>query len=199
MSLDVKCTKGFRTKIVEIGDKKHKKYPYLLRNLKVTHPNHVWASDITYVNLPGGIVYVEAIIDLYSRKILSWNVSNTMDTAFVMDALMQAMMRYGLPEIFNTDQESQFTSNEFTSLLDSEIVLISMDGKGRALDNIYIGKFWKTMKYEDIYLYRYDTLKQLRKGLVKYFRFYNSIRPHQSLNGNSPDQIYSGESNLKVA
>jgi len=122
-----------------------------------------------------------------------------MDTAFVMDALMQAMMRYGLPEIFNTNQGSQFTSNEFTSLLECEMVRISMDGKGRALDNIYIERFWKTLKYEDIYLYRYDTLKQLRKGLLQYFRFYNSVRPHQSLNGNSPDQIYSGESNLKVA
>ncbi len=179
--------------------KKHKKYPYLLRNLDITHPNHVWASDITYVHIPGGIVYVVAIIDLYSRKILSWNVSNTMDTAFVMEALMQAMMRYGLPEIFNTDQGSQFTSNEFTSLLEGEMVRISMDGKGRALDNIYIERFWKTLKYEDIYLYRYDTLKNLRKGLLKYFRFYNSVRPHQSLNGNSPDEVYSGESNLKVA
>ena len=179
--------------------KKHKKYPYLLRNLSITHPNHVWASDITYVNLPGGIVYVVAIIDLYSRKILSWNVSNTMDTSFVMEALMQAMMRFGLPEIFNTDQGSQFTSNEFTSLFEGGMVRISMDGKARALDNIYIERFWKTLKYEDIYLYRYDTLKKLRKGLLKYFRFYNSIRPHQSLNGNSPDEIYSGESNLKVA
>ena len=179
--------------------KKYKKYPYLLRNLNIKHPNHVWASDITYVNLPGGIVYVVAIIDLYSRKILSWNVSNTMDTSFVMEALMQAMMRYGSPEIFNTDQGSQFTSNEFTSLLEGEMVRISMDGKGRALDNIYIERFWKTLKYEDLYLYRYDTLKNLRKGLSKYFRFYNSIRPHQSLNGNSPDETYSGESSLKAA
>ncbi len=141
--------------------KKHKKYPYLLRNLNTTHPNHVWASDITNVNLPGGIVYVVAIIDLHSRKILSWNVSNTMDTSFVMEALMQAMMRYGLPEIFN--------------------------------------RFWKTLKYEDLYLYRYDILRKLRKGLSKYFRFYNSIRPHQSLNGNSPDETCSGKSNLKAA
>ena len=163
--------------------KNHKKYPYLLRNLEITHSNQVWASDITYVGLPGGIVYVVAIIDLYSRKILSWNVSNTMDTAFVMEALMHAMMNYGLPEIFNTDQGSQFTSQEFTSLLEGEMVRISMDGKGRALDNIYIERFWKTLKYEDIYLYRYDSLKNLRKGLQQYFRFYNTERPHQSLNG----------------
>lgn len=179
--------------------KKHKKYPYLLRNLDITHSNQVWASDITYVGLPGGIVYIVAIIDLYSRKILSWNVSNTMDTAFVIESLMQAMMRYGLPEIFNTDQGSQFTSNEFTSFLEGEMVRISMDGKGRALDNIYIERFWKTLKYEDIYLYRYDTLKNLRKGLMKYFNFYNSERPHQSLDGKSPDEIYFQKSNLKVA
>lgn len=179
--------------------KNHKKYPYLLRNLDITHPNHVWATDISYIHLPGGIVYVVAIIDIYSRKILSWNVSNTMDTTFVIEALMQAMMRFGLPEIFNTDQGSQFTSNDFTSLLEGEMVRISMDGKGRALDNIYIERFWKTLKYEDIYIFRYDTLKNLRKGLLKYFRFYNSVRPHQSLNGNSPDEIYFEESNLKVA
>lgn len=179
--------------------KKHKKYPYLLRGLQITHPNQVWASDITYCALPGGIVYVVAIIDLYSRKILSWNVSNTMDTAFIMDALMQAMVRYGVPEIFNTDQGSQFTSNEFTSFLEGEMVRISMDGKGRALDNIYIERFWKTLKYENIYLYRYETMKSLRKGLLKYFRFYNSERPHQSLGGDSPDMIYFGESNLKAA
>jgi len=180
-------------------NKNHKKYPYLLRGLKVTHTNQVWASDITYVHLPGGIVYVVAIIDLYSRKILSWNVSNTMDTSFVMEALIQAMMRYGVPEIFNTDQGSQFTSNEFTSFLEGESVRISMDGKGRALDNIYIERFWKTLKYEDIYLYRYESLKKLRKGLHKYFNFYNSERPHQSLNGKSPDRIYFEESTLKVA
>ena len=179
--------------------KKNRKYPYLLRGLDIAHPNHVWASDITYCALPGGIVYVVAIIDIYSRKILSWNVSNTMDTAFVMEALVQAMIRFGVPKIFNTDQGSQFTSNEFTSFLENELVRISMDGKGRALDNIYIERFWKSLKYENIYLYRYDTLKMLRKGLVKYFRFYNSERPHQSLDGDSPDMVYFRESNLKVA
>ena len=122
-----------------------------------------------------------------------------MDVGFVSEALMQAMLRYGVPEIFNTDQGSQYTSHEFPSLLEAEMVRISMDGKGRALDNIYIERFWKTLKYEDISLQRYDTLKQLRIGLATYFSFYNSIRPHQSLDGCSPDKVYAGESNLKAA
>lgn len=179
--------------------KKHKKYPYLLRGLKIQYKNQVWASDITYIKLPGGTAYVVAIIDLYSRKILSWNVSNSMETSFVLEALVRAMMKYGVPEIFNTDQGSQYTSTEFTSCLENEMVKISMDGKGRALDNIYIERFWKTLKYEDIYLYRYDTLKALRKGLQKYFKFYNSVRPHQSLGGLPPNSIYKEGYNLKAA
>lgn len=179
--------------------KRHRKYPYLLRGMKITHRNQVWSSDITYVKLPGGTAYVVAIIDLYSRKILAWNVSNSMDTSFVLETLVRAMMQYGVPEIFNSDQGSQYTSQEFTTCLENEMVRISMDGKGRALDNIYIERFWKTLKYENIYLFRYDTLKALRRGLQEYFKFYNSIRPHQSLGGLSPDRFYKEGYTLKAA
>lgn len=179
--------------------KTNKKYPYLLRELKITRPNEVWACDITYVNLPGGTVFIVAIIDLFSRKILSWNISNTMDQSFVMDVLHRAMKLHGKPKIFNTDQGSQYTSREFTSCLKNAGILISMDGKGRALDNIYIERFWKTLKYHHIYLYRYESLKELRKGCGKFFRFYNEKRPHQSLGGKCPDKIYFGRSNLKSA
>ncbi len=180
-------------------NKKHKKNPYLLRGLKVIHKNQVWSTDITYVGLPGGTAYIIAIIDLHSRKILSRNVSNTMDTAFVMEALLRAMMKHGVPEIINTDQGSQFTSQDFTSFLEHVMVKISMDGKGRALDNIFIERFWKTLKYEDIFIYGYETLKDLRKGVKKYIKFYNSERPHQSLGGKSPDKIYHSDQSLIAA
>jgi len=146
----------------------HRKYPYLLKGLKIKHPNHVWVSDISYIKLPGGNVYLVAILDLYSRKVLSWNVSNTMDVEFCLYALKAAMVRYGKPEIFNTDQGSQFTSDDFIQMLESKSICISMDGKGRVFDNIFIERLWRNVNNEDIYLWNYETLKELREGLARY-------------------------------
>ena len=145
--------------------KEHKKYPYLLRGLKITHKNQVWASDITYIKLNGSFMYLVAIIDLYSRKVLSWRLSNTLDSYFCCECVNEAVKLFGAPEIFNTDQGSQFTCNDFVVLLKSLNIGISMDGKGRALDNVYIERVWRTLKYENIYLHDYETVKKLKKGI----------------------------------
>ncbi len=168
----------------------HKKYPYLLRGLEVKRPNHVWAIDITYIKLPGGYIYLTAIIDLYSRKTLSWKISNTLDVDFCVEVLEEAINRYGKPEIFNSDQGSQFTSNAFLKNLEKRKIKISMDGKGRAIDNIYIERLWRSLKYEDIYIREYNTIKECVEGVDRYFNFYNSERFHQSLNYETPDEIY---------
>jgi putative transposase len=168
----------------------HKKYPYLLRNLSITRPNQVWQTDISYIKLPTGIVYLTAILDVYSRKVLAWNISNTMDTSFCLFCLMQAVMLYGLPEIVNTDQGSQFTSEEFITYLENNGISISMDGKGRALDNVYIERLWRSVKYEYIFLMSIETLETLRKGLTEYFEFYNMKRVHQSLEYKTPSEVY---------
>ena len=170
--------------------KGHKKYPYLLRNKKIFLPNQVWATDITYIKVAGSTVYLIAIIDLFSRKILSWRISNTMDIHFCIDVLEEAIGKYGMPAIFNTDQGSQFTSPKFTDILESYNIRISMDGKGRAIDNIYIERFWRSLKYEDIYLNDYQNMEELKEGLNKYFFFYNEERFHQSLDYETPDEIY---------
>ena len=172
------------------GRKDHKKYPYLLKNKIIRYPNQVWASDITYLKLPGGTVYLVVILDLYSRKILSWRLSNTIDADFCVKALNEALEEYGEPAIFNTDQGSQFTSNEFTSVLKEHHIEISMDGKGRALDNIYVERLWRSLKYEDIYLKSYTTMKEMKEGIKKYFSFYNGERFHQSLDYATPDEMY---------
>ena len=151
-----------------------KKYPYLLRGMNIWLPNQVWASDITYIKLSGGYAYLVTIIDLYSRKILSWRVSNTMDAQFCVSALEEAIAHYGVPGIFNTDQGSQFTSDAFVSVLESHGIQISMDGVNRALDNIFVERFWRSLKYEDIYLKDYRTMTELKDGLARYLRFYNS-------------------------
>jgi len=179
--------------------KEDKKYPYLLKNIETERPNQVWQTDITYIKLPGGRVYLTAIVDIYSRKTLSWELSNTMDTEFCIRAFDKAARKYGRPEILNTDQGSQFTSKEFTKLLRAQEIKISMCGKGRALDNIYIERVWRTVKYEDIYLKNYETLKELRRGLKKYFKFYNKKRFHQSLNYLRPDEVYYGTKIYKKA
>lgn len=170
--------------------KGHKKYPYLLKNKLIWLPNQAWAADITYVRLKGGHVYLVAIIDLYSRKVLSWKVSNTMDTEFCVSALEEAIAQYGIPAIFNTDQGSQFTSEAFTSVLEKYGIQISMDGVGRAIDNIYIERLWRSVKYEEIYLNDYQSMQELKLGLKKYFNFYNTERFHQSLEYDTPDEIY---------
>lgn len=170
----------------------HKIYPYLLRGLVVDHPNQVWATDITYIKLSVGFMYLVAILDLYSRKVLSWRLSNTLDVSFCIEALNEAVARYGAPEIFNSDQGSQFTSNDFTGLLEKLNVSISMDGKGRAKDNIYVERLWRSLKYEDIYIKGYTTVPECIDGIKRYFDFYNAERFHQSLEYWTPDEIYFG-------
>ncbi|MBU2818237.1 MAG: IS3-like element ISAfe17 family transposase [Acidithiobacillus sp.] len=168
----------------------HKIYPYLLRGLTIDRPGQVWSTDITYIRLRHGFVYLVAIMDWYSRKVLSWRISNTMEAEFCVACLEEALQRYGAPEIFNTDQGSQFTAEAFTGLLQAHGVQISMDGRGRALDNIFVERLWRSVKYEDIYLRGYGHVPELMVGLTAYFEFYNSRRPHQSLGYLTPDQVY---------
>ena len=180
-------------KRTSIPSKHHRKYPYLLRGKNIWLPNQVWATDITYIKLAGGHVYLVAIIDLYSRKILSWRISNTLDAEFCVSALEEAIVLYGIPAIFNTDQGCQFTSEAFTSVLDGYGIQISMDGVNRALDNIFIERFWRTLKYEDIYLNDYRTLTELKAGIKRYMSFYNGERFHASHDYQTPDQMYKSK------
>ena len=173
----------------------HKKYPYLLRGLRIVRPNQVWQMDISYIKLPTGIAYLVAVLDVYSRKVLAWNISNTMDVSFCLCCLMQAVLKYGLPEILNTDQGSQFTSDEFTTYLKMNRVSISMDGKGRALDNVFIERLWRFVKYEYLFLHSFETLDVLRSGLQEYFEFYNEKRIHQSLGYATPDEVFGSVKN----
>jgi len=177
-------------KRLSIPMKMHEKYPYLLKNKDIWLPNQVWATDITYIKLFGCHVYLIAILDLFSRKVLSWKISNTLDTEFCVSALEEAIMIYGTPAIFNTDQGSQFTSEAFTSKLKSHGIRISMDGVGRALDNIYVERLWRSLKYEEIYLNEYRSMDDLKAALKRYFNFYNTERFHQSLEYATPDEIY---------
>jgi len=173
----------------------HKVYPYLLRGVVVERPNQVWSTDITYIRLAHGFVYLVAVIDWYSRKVLSWRISNTLDTAFCVDCLEEAIQRYGNPEIFNTDQGCQFTSDSFTGVLKAHGIAISMDGRGRALDNIFVERLWRSVKYEDVYLKGYANPMELMIGLTEYFVFYNDERPHQSLGNRTPTEVYATGSN----
>ncbi|MGV8894764.1 MAG: IS3 family transposase, partial [Burkholderiaceae bacterium] len=168
----------------------HKIYPYLLRGVEIIRPNQVWSTDITYLRLPRGFVYLVAIIDWYSRRVLSWRLSNTMDAGFCVDCLEQAIQDYGAPEIFNTDQGSQFTSDSFTGVLVRNRITISMDGRGRALDNNFVERLWRTVKYEDVYLKKYESVQDLLMGLTHYCVFYNDERRHQSLDYQTPDVVY---------
>lgn len=174
------------------ASKKHpqnKIYPYLLRGLSVVRPNHVWSTDITYIRLAQGFVYLVAIIDWYSRKVLAWRVSNTMDASFCVDCLDDALNGFGKPEIFNTDQGSQFTSESWIRVLKDNAIHISMDGRGRALDNIFVERLWRSVKYEDVYPKNYAALPELLVGLAEYFIFYNGGRFHQALGYKTPDQV----------
>jgi len=168
----------------------HKVYPYLLRNLAITRPNQVWAMDLTYIPMARGFVYLAAVVDWFSRRVLSWKVSTTMDTHFCLEAVEEAMAKFGKPEIFNSDQGSQFTSLAFTSLLKDNGIRISMDGKGAWRDNVFVERLWRSVKYEEVYLHAYDTVSAAKAGLDRYFRFYNSRRPHSSLDRQTPDQFY---------
>ena len=178
--------------------KQHKIYPYLLRGLRIDRPNQVWATDITYIPMARGFLYLVAIIDWYSRKVLSWRLSISMDTLFCLEALHEAVATYGAPGIFNTDQGAQFTSEEFTNALKSSNIRISMDGKGRWMDNVFIERLWRSLKYEEVYLKAYETVAEARSGIREWIRFYNRERTHQSLGGQTPQQVYWNQSTLAV-
>jgi putative transposase len=179
---------------------RHPVYPYLLRGMTINRPNQVWATDITYIPMARGFMYLIAIMDWATRKVLSWKLSNTLDTRFCVEALKEALLKYGAPEIFNTDQGCQFTSEAFTSVLKTWNVKISMDGKGRFKDNIFIERLWRTLKYERIYLRTYETGTELSKDLTEWFSWYNSGRKHTSLDKQTPNEAYyQGIEQLKMA
>jgi putative transposase len=175
---------------LSLANQAHKVYPYLLRGLAIERPNQVWATDITYIPMARGFVYLVAIMDWHSRRVLSWRISNTLDTSFCIEALEQAIEDYGVPEIFNTDQGSQFTSEEFTGVLKQHGIQISMDGKGRWVDNVFVERLWRSVKYEEVYLKAYESIGDARESLGRYFTFYNSKRRHQSLDRQTPDSVY---------
>lgn len=168
----------------------HKKYPYLLRGVNICRVNQVWSTDITYIRTRKGHCYLVAVIDWFSRKVLSWRMSNTLDSSFCVDALEDAIRGFGLPEIFNTDQGSQFTSDVFTGVLNDHGVKISMDGKGRALDNVFVERLWRSLKYENVYIKGYESLKDANVGISAYMTFFNEKRIHQSLDYKTPDYVY---------
>ena len=168
----------------------HTIYPYLLRNLAVTRPNQAWAMDITYIPMARGFVYLAAVVDWFSRRVLAWRVSVTMEAEFCLEAVTEALARHGRPEIFNTDQGSQFTSGDFTGLLLGHGIAISMDGRGAWRDNVFVEQLWRSVKYEEVYLHAYDTVSDARTSIGRYLGFYNSRRPHSSLDRQTPDQAY---------
>ena len=177
----------------------HRVYPYLLRGLVIDRPNQVYAMDITYIPMARGFVYLMAVLDWYSRKVLSWRVSITMDVHFCLEALEEAIDVHGVPEIVNTDQGSQFTSQAFTGLLKERGIRISMDSKGSWYDNVFIERLWRSVKYEEVYLHAYDTVSDSRTGIGKYFNLYNRRRPHSSLKRKTPDQVYYSQQLLTLA
>lgn len=171
-------------------NQRHKTFAYLLKDVAIGRPNQVWAADITYVPMARGFGYLVAILDLYSRKVLAHRLSNTMTTDFCVEALEEALRRFGPPEIFNTDQGAQFTDADFTARLKAHGVAISMDGKGRWIDNVFVERLWRSVKYEEVYLKAYETLTEARQALSSYFAMYNTRRPHQSLDNRTPDAVY---------
>ena len=168
----------------------HKIYPYLLKGMEITRANQVWATDITYIPMAKGFCYLVAIMDWSSRRVLAWRLSNTLDASFCTEALEEAIRKYGTPEIFNTDQSSQFTSEAFTDILIGNGISISMDGKGRWVDNVFVERLWRSVKYEDIHLRAYGSIAEARRGLTAYFDFYNKRRRHQGLDYRTPDEVY---------
>jgi putative transposase len=178
----------------------HRIYPYLLRHLKVDRPNRVWAADVTYIPVEGGFLYLCAVIDWYSRAVLAWELSNTLDASFCVAALRGALAKYGIPEIFNTDQGCQFTSEEFTAPLLALKVKLSMDGKGRCLDNVFVERLWRTVKWDEVYRKSYCSQIDAHANLDRFFRFYNEERPHSSFPGDvTPMEVYRGEAALELS
>jgi putative transposase len=177
----------------------HKIYPYLLRGMEITRPNQVWAMDITYIPMARGSVYLAVVLDWFSRRVLSWRLSITMEASFCVETLEDALTRHGKPEIFNTDQGSQFTGTAFTSALADKGIAISMDGKGAWRDNVFVERLWRSVKYEEVYLRAYESVVDARQSIGRYLDFYNTKRPHQSLDGNTPDQAYFTNLPLRVA
>ena len=186
-------------KRTSIRNTKHKIYPFLLRGHTIDHPNQVWCSDITYIRMRGGFVYLTAVMDWYSRCVLSWEVSITLDDGFCVSALERALRRYPAPEIFNTDQGAQYTGSAFTGVLKSHDIKISMDGKGRVIDNIMVERLWRTLKYEDVYIKDYVSIPELIEGLREYFHFYNHVRPHSTFGGKTPAEMYASKSHKRAA
>jgi putative transposase len=168
----------------------HRIYPYLLRDMAVTRPNQVWAMDITYIPMARGFIYLAAVVDWFSRRVLAWRLSITMEASFCIEAVEEALSKNEKPEIFNTDQGSQFTSDDFTGLLRKNGIDISMDGKGRWRDNVFVERVWKSIKYEEVYLHAYESVHEARTSIGRYLKFYNTTRPHSSLNEFTPDQVY---------
>ena len=175
---------------LSLANHQHKVYPYLLKGLSIDRANKVWSTDITYIPMAKGFVYLVAVMDWYSRKVLSWRLSTTLDSSFCVEALEAALEQYGKPDIFNTDQGCQFTSEEFTRVLKHNDIRISMDGKGRWVDNVFVERLWRTVKYEEVYLKAYDSIADARRSLAEYFGFYNTERLHQSLGKQTPDNVY---------
>ena len=183
----------YRKPRITVPNASHEIYPYLLRNVLIERPNHVWSTDITYIPMSKGFVYLTAVIDWFSRFVLSWRLSNTLDKRFCTESLKEALGGGIKPKIFNTDQGSQFTSREFTGILKSYGISISMDGRGRALDNVFIERLWRSVKYEEVYLNSYASVRELEGRLACYFRFYNEERPHQSLGYRVPASVYADD------
>jgi len=169
----------------------HPVFPYLLRNLVIDHPNHVWAADISYIPMRRGFLYLFAVLDWATRRVLSWRLSNTLTTDFCIEAVQEAIATYGKPEIFNTDQGSQFTDHDFVQLIREEHgIALSMDGKGCWRDNVFVERFWRSLKYEEVYLHAYESTSEARRAIGKYIDFYSGLRPHSSLDGRTPDAVY---------
>jgi len=173
-----------------VPNPEHRVWPYLLRGMVINRPNQVWCTDVTYIPMRRGFLYLVAVMDWATRKVLSWRVSNTMDVAFCIEALEEALARFGRPEIFNSDQGSQFTSSDFTDVLKAADVRISMDGRGRWMDNVFIERLWRSLKYECVYLHAFETGSELRSGLSRWIDYYNTRRPHSTLAGCTPDEAY---------
>ena len=177
----------------------HKIYPYLLRGLKIERANQVWAMDITYIPMMRGFIYLSAVVDVFSRRVLSHRISITLETEFCIEALQEALERHGKPEIFNTDQGSQFTSSDFTKVLQGREISISMDGKGAWRDNVFVERLWRSVKYEEVFLKAYQSVSEARTSIGRYLEFYNTLRPHSALDRQTPDEAYFGEKDVAMA